>query len=481
MIDGLRKLSESIKQDMTSKKKTITFLFLLFFIICDTKAQEAEELNNESKSLYPALLGGLFTNTLFHLTSRLFGADFAQTDLESIKTNLTSPWIWDNDVFLLNNPGHAYQGGWYHAAARANGFNFYESIFFDALGSLTWELFAETDIPSLNDLVVTTLGGAAFGEMLHRLFLEIGSPWAATLVSPIDTFNGAVWKRKPQRTYNIYYLTVMSGPGWTKAIKENKEQLKDLSKNNIDPASSSIYTGNISCDVIYGNPFTNDSAKPYSQFEIKMQIGFTFSPLWLDWTILTDGYLFSFNPLYTEKNMLSTGLTLHYDSITGNNINFASNALDWTIKWRKKIKTTYLELKTHFGWTIFGSSEYYPYSETNDMNLYSNKTENDFGTGGNLKIYFTIQTQKYGKLTLSACNYLLYIIPWNKPDSQGIEFFNLSFLEYSFPFAENFSLFVNSSLYLKSGNSRRKNDVVSIADRIILGIQWTFLDKGNSW
>jgi hypothetical protein len=71
----------------------------------------------------------------FHLTSRLFGAGFAQTSLESVKTNLNSPWVWDNDVFLVNHPGHPYQGGLYHAAARSNAFSFYESVFLTA-----WEV-----------------------------------------------------------------------------------------------------------------------------------------------------------------------------------------------------------------------------------------------------------------------------------------------------------------------------------------------------
>ncbi|MDR0552219.1 MAG: DUF3943 domain-containing protein, partial [Spirochaetaceae bacterium] len=80
------------------------------------------------KKLYPALLGGLFANAAFHLTVRLFGADFAQTNLESIKVNINSLWVWDNDRFPFNHPGHPYQGGLYHAAARASGFTFYESI-----------------------------------------------------------------------------------------------------------------------------------------------------------------------------------------------------------------------------------------------------------------------------------------------------------------------------------------------------------------
>jgi hypothetical protein len=460
-------------------KKTVS-LFLLFIIIFNhAGAQETEDINSEEKSLYPALLGGLFANTIFHLAARIYGDDCAQTSLESFKTNLTSPWVWDNDIFFLNNPGHPYQGGLYHTAARANGFNFYESIFFNVIGSWMWEVFGETDTPSLNDLLITTFGGAAFGEMMHLLYLEIRSPWAGALVSPIDALNNAVWRRKPSRTNNIFYLSAMTGHGWIQVIQEDKEQLRSLLDNQIRPTRSHVFTGNIGCEVIYGNPFDQNSVKPYSQFEIKMLVGSSFYPLWLDWTILTDGYLLSYNPLYTEKNILSTGLTLHYDLITGNNINFASNALDWSLKWRHEFKTSHLELKSHIGWTFFGSSQYYPFAEVIGKNLELYGAENNFGTGGNLKLFFTVQTQKFGKITLGFCNYLLYIIPWKKPDSRGIEYFSLSNLEYSYYFSKNISLVLNSSVYLKVGNSYRKSDVVLIANRIILAIRWTFLNKGT--
>jgi hypothetical protein len=229
--------------------------------------------DGEKRALVPALLGGLFTNTIFHLTGRVFGADFAKTSIESIKTNLTSPWVWDSDAFLFNHPGHPYQGGLYHAAARANGFTFYESIFFDGIGSLTWELFGETDIPALNDLIVTTFGGAAFGEMLHLLYLEIPSPWVGALVSPVDALNNAVLRKHPVRTQNLYYLSVMTAAGWIKSVKEDA-QLYD--KNN-ELDYSQIYTANIGCEVIYGNPFIQNSKNHIPILKLKCSWAALFS------------------------------------------------------------------------------------------------------------------------------------------------------------------------------------------------------------
>jgi hypothetical protein len=428
-------------------------------------------------SLYHALGGGLFTNTAFHLTSRWFGADFAQTSIDSVKTNLTSPWVWDSDHFLFNHPGHPYQGGLYHAAARSSGFTFYESVFFDALGSVTWELFAETDQPSLNDLIVTTTGGAALGEMLHLLYLETRSLWAGILTSPMDALVNAVRKKHPARTGNLYYFSSMTGAGWIQSIKEDRQYVDYLRENNIKTAPAPIYTGTIGCEVIYGNPFVQSSAKPYTQFEMKFYLGGSLYPLWLDWTLLTDGFLLSFNPVDGEKDMLSTGLTLHYDLIAGNNVNFASNALDWSLKWKRVFTAASLEVKAHTGWTFFGSSEYYPAAEVSGVSVEPGKADNEYGTGGNGKLFVTFRTQNHGKITAGVCTYILYIIPWNKPDSQGIEFFNLSFLEYAYPFTPHVSLVVNGSWYLKSGRSRSKAAVIAAASRIMLGVQWTLVEK----
>jgi hypothetical protein len=459
-------------------KNAIIILALTIACFGKSYAQEFDDSKpEEPKSLYHALFGGVFANAVFHATSRLFGADFAQTSVESIKDNFVSPWVWDSDNFLFNHPGHPYQGGLYHAAARSSGFNFYESMFFDGLGSLTWELFGETDVPSLNDLIVTTTGGVALGEMLHLLYLETENIWAGVFISPMDRITNAVRRTKPSRTNNLYYFSTMTGAGWIQSIKEDRQYIQYLYANDMTLTPSQIYTGNMGCEIIYGDPFVQNSTKPYSQFEMKIQLGSSFYPLWLDWTLLTDGFLLSFNPEHGEKNMLSTGLTMHYDLIAGNNTNFASNALDWSLKWKRLFKTSQLELKLHLGWTFFGSSEYYPFAEFSGMNLELHGADNNFGMGGNGKLFFTFQTQKFGKLTAGACSYMFYNIPLNKADSQGIEFFNLSFLEYSYAFTRNFSIVLNSSLYIKTGRSHRNINVVAIASRVILGVQWTFLEK----
>ena len=83
-------------------------------------------------------------------------------------TNMQQGMVWDLDDFTVNQIGHPYQGNNYFNAGRANGLGFYESAAVTAFGSATWEFFGETNHPSLNDFINTTLGGITLGEMFHR-------------------------------------------------------------------------------------------------------------------------------------------------------------------------------------------------------------------------------------------------------------------------------------------------------------------------
>lgn len=64
---------------------------------------------------------------------------------------------------------------------------------------MVWESIFETGICSLNDLVTTTIGGAAVVEMLHRLFIEldangtISGKIGSAFVSPADRLTAPSW------------------------------------------------------------------------------------------------------------------------------------------------------------------------------------------------------------------------------------------------------------------------------------------------
>ena len=94
---------------------------------------------------------------------------WARISINSIKENFKKMWVWDSDHFETNQFLHPYHGSTYFNFARSNGLSFWESAPYSLGGSLMWELFMETNTPSKNDLITTTMGGIALGEMTYRL------------------------------------------------------------------------------------------------------------------------------------------------------------------------------------------------------------------------------------------------------------------------------------------------------------------------
>ena len=94
--------------------------------------------------------------------------EWAKVDGKVIHDNLTGGWMWDSDSFSGNQFAHPYHGGMFYNSAREHGLSYGVSVTYPVLGSLTWELFCETNKPAINDLISTGIGGAAIGEVTHR-------------------------------------------------------------------------------------------------------------------------------------------------------------------------------------------------------------------------------------------------------------------------------------------------------------------------
>ena len=103
-------------------------------------------------------------NVMYELANLLRGQVTARITPKTWWTNIQQGMVWDLDDFAVNQIGHPYQGNNYFNAGRANGLSFYESAAVTAFGSATWEFFGETNHPSLNDFINTTLGGITLGE-----------------------------------------------------------------------------------------------------------------------------------------------------------------------------------------------------------------------------------------------------------------------------------------------------------------------------
>jgi hypothetical protein len=151
----------------------------------------------------PALTAAVETLTVFlawTTYNRLSGTkSWAAVTPESVRSNLTSRWILDDDPYYTNQMGHPYQGSLSFGAARSAGLGFWASTAYPIAFSTLWELAGETERASINDQVTTTVGGIVLGEVFYRASDWIRgdgrSVWrqvVATLLSPVSTVNRTV-------------------------------------------------------------------------------------------------------------------------------------------------------------------------------------------------------------------------------------------------------------------------------------------------
>ena len=90
--------------------------------------------------------------------------------------NVSEGPVWDKDDHWLNYIMHPYFGGVYYTAARHSGFNEWESFLYSAtMSTFFWEYGVEAfaEVPSIQDIIVTPLFGAAVGEWMFQTEMEI--------------------------------------------------------------------------------------------------------------------------------------------------------------------------------------------------------------------------------------------------------------------------------------------------------------------
>jgi uncharacterized protein DUF3943 len=186
-------------------------------------------------------------DVLLNLANRNFIGEPYHSNLSSIRRNLHSKWVVDNDPFSINQFGHPYQGSMYHGFARSAGLNFWESLGYTFAGSAFWEIAGETTPPSSNDQIASGIAGSFLGEALFRmasLLLERGdavpSVWreiGATAISPAMGFNrlafgerfGAIFPSHDPAYYSRLALgaaaTTQNEPGASTKVKHNEGQV----------------------------------------------------------------------------------------------------------------------------------------------------------------------------------------------------------------------------------------------------------------
>ena len=101
--------------------------------------------------------------------------DYLQDAVSNLEHAYSKAPVWDEDHWEINYIGHPYAGSLYYNTIRAQGGNPFQSFVFSAFISTSWEyLFEATaEQPSIQDLIVTPIAGAIFGELTHQATLQM--------------------------------------------------------------------------------------------------------------------------------------------------------------------------------------------------------------------------------------------------------------------------------------------------------------------
>jgi hypothetical protein len=160
----------------------------------------------------------------------------------------------------------------YFNAARSNGYGFWESGAVTLLGSFLWECCAESEPPAINDLVNTTLGGMAMGEVTHRLSSmlwagsdgggggpSLGERIGAIVLSPVGALNRALHGEDAQlpRAESVpsrFHLDVDAGYLHIGGLTEDKDR------------------GGFAVRAQYGDPFAGEMQKPFDSFSLGVEV-----------------------------------------------------------------------------------------------------------------------------------------------------------------------------------------------------------------
>ncbi|MCI1209777.1 MAG: DUF3943 domain-containing protein [Treponema sp.] len=476
----------------TSKKILVLFfIFSLCFVPVKLAAGDTLEASSENLQVTPvspadenpqkqylaAVSGVAFENiSIFLWNKYMIGAGWTQVTpddwIHFYKRDLEfdTDWYWTN--FVL----HPYQGALAYMMGRASNLNQLESFGLAVLESVTWEFFCETNDPSINDLVYSTIGAFPVGEMLYRLSFETepyGSCWN-WLVSPSRPYISTLTHTKAPGTFgNIYDLSLAFAIG-AAGVRTDYYYGKECSDNRLYPAfGKSVFR------VIYNDPYGRDSDVPYSQFDLKVSgavgagsnkgAGVQKSAFY-DVEILSNGFLFSRALDWGSGDRATTvGLVLDYDFIMHSFIELSSLAAGGAIKQKITTGSGSFAWQFHFDGVILGTSDYYYFYDDIFPKVSSTRREYNYTTGAEWVLGIDWVNGR-NRVLLDAHLYGMYVFPYQvqtlDDGRSGWELCCPVDCSAEHYLTERISLGLGGRLYLKKGWYSGDADVSQIGGSI---------------
>ena len=299
-------------------------------IVVEKKVSESisAEIQYENKDLKPQFPGFVpfaeviaFNIFIWSYDRFILQKDYAKISPSIWKRNLREGWRFDDNHFAINFFGHPYQGTYYHVAGRSSGYSFYQSLFFASIGSWTWEYFAETEYPSINDFITTSLGGSLYGEMLFRLSQRLlakpDPTWFEQVQSfvlhPLSYFH---WKAAGSRVYNPGYAPLEMSLALGGGYRFGSDYSYNKTAINEDRVSNewNEFFGQVSLNLVYGKP--NKKVKQPGDY-FTVTVSFEQGQEERIFKMNASSKLHNYSRSYEDKAWLDLGLYLDFDTFYG--------------------------------------------------------------------------------------------------------------------------------------------------------------------
>ncbi|MBT8402133.1 MAG: DUF3943 domain-containing protein [Rhodothermia bacterium] len=354
--------------------------------------------------------------------------EWARVSLKSWKKNVTNGPRWDSDPLTSNQIAHPYHGSLYFNFARSNGFDYWNSFAFSVAGSAMWELFGEVSAPSPNDLMTTSIGGAALGETLFRLSDAILAArrmpsWirrsASALLNPAGSVSSALGAE-------AHATSMPSSVRTTFAVGAG------TSPNQ----SGDTWRPILSVDVRYGFLASDEVERPFDVMRFGFKAGLSGGSSVN--RVESQGALSS---AILAHGRTAIGIFQHFDYLHTPAVELGGQSVAVGITDRRSLSTQ-LSLTTtlHGGILVFGS--------TRERRVKAATRRNDYGPGGIMKFEADIAFRDNEIFRVRADTYLLQSVTNSR--ARHVAFTGSA--EFSVPLLHGLSLSAASEVSYGGGN-----------------------------
>lgn len=430
---------------------------------------------NDGKKHYLTALSGAFVTCggIFLWNKYMIGSGWTKVTWDYATHFYEHAQSWDKDWYWTNFVLHPYQGSLSYMVGRNANLNVLESFALATLTDFTWEYFCETNAPSKNDLVYSSLGAFPVGEMLYRLSLEADqlSSLLGYAINPERIWSEAWTKQKPRGTIgNIHELALSFDIGTNTTRTAFGYDLGTQYETFPVFASPKIA-------ISYNDPYGHDSNQPYQQFNLDIAFAFGVpsgegyssidQKIYHDVRIISDGMIFSRAPTFGET--ISTfGIVMEYDFIWNNVTQLSSLAPGLAFKQRIPLKKSDIEWQLHGAWIALGTTEFDYFYRGQMADTSDGYREYSYTTGAELVGRLRWKTLAGQSLSFDLHGYAMYDFYDQKQDAldTGWELIGLFGASYELPLSRVVHLGVQDQVYVKKTLYNEMDDLFLVSNSV---------------